>query len=582
MKIKQYNFILIVIIAVFTFFLYAFHNIEYKDTEVILSALDEMNENALGTNITIMKVVIDEVEYDAKEFFYGWSTSENGEISWEWDRENNSISGVIPVGHTRKIIFSANPWKGKATLFVNQAMEEIDMYSELGNGTYIYEVKGEPYLSLNYIFSCCAFLCEILVVLFLIHLLSNKILNKMFKLNKIDSWIFHFIDGKLYFVLFIIVTVFALLVRISMFEYKTGDYIDYLEPWYMQLKGDGIWGLKKTIGNYTEGYMLFLAILTYLPIKPLYGIKLFSMVFDFFTAVVVGKYVYEYGNYKNKKMWATVFYSIALFLPTVLINSSYWGQCDSIYTFMLILSLYFYSKEKWNLVFVLVGTALAFKLQTILVLPVFLILYCKERKFSIFSFFIIPITYLGWSLPALLVGKPINEVIKTVLSYGSGTTSALTGGFNNFYTLVLTDNTEILSHIYHMGLGITLVLVACSMVIFVKKSWNCSINKIISIFLYFIMLITYFLPGMHERYLYFGDVISLIWFAVIKKKKYWYLPLGINLFSLINYIRYVTGVWPTDEWNILLEINALVAIVYLIFLCHILVLLYNEVTNENR
>ena len=69
MKIKQYNFILIVIIAVFTFFLYAFHNIEYKDTEVILSALDEMNENALGTNITIMKVVIDEVEYDAKEFF---------------------------------------------------------------------------------------------------------------------------------------------------------------------------------------------------------------------------------------------------------------------------------------------------------------------------------------------------------------------------------------------------------------------------------------------------------------------------------------------------------------------------------
>ena len=96
------------------------------------------------------------------------------------------------------------------------------------------------------------------------------------------------------------------------------------------------------------------------------------------------------------------------------------------------------------------------------------------------------------------------------------------------------------------------------------------------------MLITYFLPGMHERYLYFGDVISLIWFAVTKKKKYWYLPLGINLFSLINYIRYVTGVWPTDEWNILLEINALAAIVYLIFLCHILVLLYNEVTNENR
>lgn len=68
------------------------------------------------------------------------------------------------------------------------------------------------------------------------------------------------------------------------------------------------------------------------------------------------------------------------------------------------------------------------------------------------------------------------------------------------------------------------------------------------------MLITYFMPGMHERYLYLGDITSIIWFVVIGKIKYWFIPLGVNLFSIISYIRCVTVIWAT-------EYSALIAVV---------------------
>lgn len=173
----------------------------------------------------------------------------------------------------------------------------------------------------------------------------------------------------------------AVYTRVKLFNYKSGDYIDYLEPWYMQLKDcGGIYGLKNVIGNYTEGYMLFLALLTYIPVNPLYGIKYFSMLFEILTAILIGVYVYEHNQGEHRKLWTAVFYGMALFLPTALINASYWRQCDSIYTFWILLSVYLYEKKKWKYVFITLGCALAFKLQTILVIPVFLVLYYKESE----------------------------------------------------------------------------------------------------------------------------------------------------------------------------------------------------------
>lgn len=263
-----------------------------------------------------------------------------------------------------------------------------------------------------------------------------------------------------------------------MFNYLTGDAQVYI-AWSTQLKeAGGIKGLSKVTTEYPEGYMLFLALLPYLPINPLYGIKIFSIVFDFLSALLVAKFVYEFGKYENKKMWTVIFYSLFLFLflPTVLANAVYWGQTDSIYTFWILLDIYFYNKSRWKSMFFALGCGVAFKTLTILVLPVFIILYCKKKEFSIFNFLIILGTYLLWSIPAIFSGKSIILILKTIFSFGSRN-HGLAPGFRNFYTLILTSDPEIISYIKNMGTAITFVLVACTMLIFIIKKYIMSFEK---------------------------------------------------------------------------------------------------------
>jgi len=49
------------------------------------------------------------------------------------------------------------------------------------------------------------------------------------------------------------------------------------------------------------------------------------------------------------------------------------------------------------------------------------------------------------------------------------------------------------------------------------------------------IFIPFVLPGMHERYMYLGDVLGVLYFLVIRKNIH--LPLGILIVSFYSYIR---------------------------------------------
>lgn len=398
---------------------------------------------------------------------------------------------------------------------------------------------------------------------------------------KSDCVLQGFIDNNMEVILMSVILFLACYVRIKLFNYESGDYF-YYKQWYECLKDQGgIAGLKNEIGNYTEGYMLFLALLTYLPIKDLYGIKLFSILFDFLTAFLIRKMICDDLNINNKKLVANLCFGLTLFAPTIVFNSAYWGQCDSIYTFFLVYSIYCYSKERWNAVFICLGCAFAFKLQAIFVIPVYLVLYVKDKKFSVWKFGLVPFAYFIWSVPAFFAGKPIERIIHLFFSYGTGTTTELTGSFNNLYTLVLSKDEYVNNYIRIVGVTLTLILTACSMAVFVKVNWEAGLYQIIILSLYFVLLITYFLPGMHERYLYTGDILCIIWWVFSRKREYWYIPSGILMFSLLSYMRYITEIWPGDEWNILTEINGLVSVIYFFFLLKTLTVLYQELEEKH-
>lgn len=57
--------------------------------------------------------------------------------------------------------------------------------------------------------------------------------------------------------------VVAFLVRLYWFDWQSGDYTIYLEPWFTQLKDNGgLAALKDPIGDYNVSYLFLMALLT--------------------------------------------------------------------------------------------------------------------------------------------------------------------------------------------------------------------------------------------------------------------------------------------------------------------------------
>src|SRR6185437_2335814 len=97
---------------------------------------------------------------------------------------------------------------------------------------------------------------------------------------------------------------------------------------------------------------------------------------------------------------AVLAFAVVLFAPTVLINSGYWGQCDSIYAAFCLGSLYF--------------------------LPALLIVMVVNRR-RLLALLAIPATFILMLLPAALAGRSWRSLL--MVYPNQVTTGGNAGGF---------------------------------------------------------------------------------------------------------------------------------------------------------
>ncbi|MDE6107264.1 MAG: conjugal transfer protein TraL, partial [Oscillospiraceae bacterium] len=129
----------------------------------------------------------------------------------------------------------------------------------------------------------------------------------------------------------------ALFIRVLLFDYITLDYQDFLSKWvaYFRQNG-GFAALKDPVGNYNVPYLYMLSVLSYLPIPDLYGIKLFSVLFDILLS---------WGGLRltkrltEKESAPLICFCVLLLLPSVVLNGACWGQCDSVWAALCLLAL---------------------------------------------------------------------------------------------------------------------------------------------------------------------------------------------------------------------------------------------------
>ena len=366
--------------------------------------------------------------------------------------------------------------------------------------------------------------------------------------NKNIVW--DFIDSHTNLVYIIIITVFALIARYLLIEYASGDYEMFLKPWFNELKSfGGLGGLAYDIGNYTPGYMTILALLTYLPIKSVISIKIVSIIFDIIGAVAVKKIVEELlHDKKYKDKIALLMYAVCLFLPTVLLNSAYWAQSDSIYTSFVLISILYLVKKNFKKAIIFWSIALAFKFQAIFIFPLYVLIYIADHKNIKFRYLLyIPLIIFMFSIPKVIYSGDLLAGFKVYVNQAGTYDQYITLNFPNIYSIFLkgseASNPNLINtpfkELSTIGIIATFAILATFAYFVYNKKIKFDKNAIIEFGLLSILITTFFLPQMHERYLFMGDIIALL-YLVVNRKNY-FVPLMIEFISLNGYMYLLFG-----------------------------------------
>lgn len=324
----------------------------------------------------------------------------------------------------------------------------------------------------------------------------------------------------------------AMLLRGLCMDHETLDYQNFLAKWVQFFRENGGWSaLSESIGNYNVPYLYFLALFSYSGVPDLYLIKFLSIFFDVILAWAVMRLVYVYR--KTPGAVLTGFF-VTLFLPTVILNGAYWGQCDSIYAAFAVLSVYFALDGKPIPSVVCIALSFAFKLQAVFVMPVFLMfLYTRRMKWWHLAFF--PLTYFIVVLPAILAGRPAMDTILLYFNQAGSVGSALNYNSSSVFSFVRgTVNNSTASA---LGIAAAALFLALVLLWLFSHRDRVSDKAALGCVLLICVGVPFLLPHMHDRYFFIADIISLV-FAVVAPQMF-FVPVLVSFASLLGYHAYI-------------------------------------------
>jgi Gpi18-like mannosyltransferase len=335
----------------------------------------------------------------------------------------------------------------------------------------------------------------------------------------------------------IAVIVFGILLKIALLPVVKNehDFVNFLLPWVNFIKANGYFeAMKYPFYNYTPTYIYLLVLIAKIGINPVIGIKIVSILFEYLMAFFVGKIV-QLKYPSRLTMLATL--AIVPLIPTVLMNASYWHQCDAVYSAFAIGSIFFLLNKRSLLSIVFLGIAFAFKMQTAMLLPFFFVALLRgEVKW--YYFLAVPAVYFLAILPTWFAGRPWADLLGIYLAQAD-TTHKLTLNFPNFYTWFTTPNLSVDDTLYPIlmpvGIFVTVCVTIVCGILLSRKIIRFDLETWVRLAFLSAIVVPFLLPGMHERYMFLGDVLGVLYFLVLRRNIH--LPLGIIFVSSYSYIR---------------------------------------------
>lgn len=336
------------------------------------------------------------------------------------------------------------------------------------------------------------------------------------------------------------------------------DLRDFLRPWFEQIATRGFPALAGEYANYTPPYLYLLAL------ADLFGhglsdtvlIKAPSIVGNAASAVLVGLIMRHMGR---DVAWSLLAAGFFLLLPTVVLNSVYWGQSDIVYTTFLLAFLLATLKRQPLLAVLCFGVALSFKMQSIFLGPYVLYLLLR-REIPWRYIALIPVVYGVAMVPAWLAGRPWGDLLLIYAAQG-GYYQELSRNAPNLYTLAQRFGLD-----YHAGVLIGLVaatIAGLALSVYGQKLRAGEAEAKLLVATASALLMPFLLPKMHDRYFFVADVFSFT--LACATARFWWLAGTIQAASAAAYLRFLFGVYRGPYVGALLSTMAVLGMAWLLY-----------------
>ena len=358
----------------------------------------------------------------------------------------------------------------------------------------------------------------------------------------------------------------GLSMRIGLFEYESGDYISFLEVWIRECRNAGGFpylGIEpgitdKSTINYGCMYQYVIILAYYFSgiMKEHYFLKLISVIFDVICAVSVMRIAYLVTEGDRKK--AIMAFGAMMFLPTSVLNSGAWAQCDSIYTAFVLLSLLHLMKGNNKRLFIYLALAYSFKQQAIFIVPFLIIMWLKGRVKLRYIYWI-PVVLVATDIPALIAGRDPIRLLKIYLSQVV-TYTKLTMNYPSIYTVVSSQLArDYRKLIISVGTMAAVALLGAIAYYIRDKKYEINGINMVTLVIFTVEVCLFTLPVMHERYGYLPEILSVV-YAVTGYKRMVVCAV-LQMISLVTYSKFLFGSTVGELWPLTIGLFAVIVVV---------------------
>lgn len=334
-------------------------------------------------------------------------------------------------------------------------------------------------------------------------------------------------------------------VRWYFLDRQTMDYQNFLSRWYDTLDEQGFSAFREQFADYNYPYLYLIWLLTVLHVPSLIGIKALSIIFD----VALASLAYRIVALRTDRFWLRALaFGVVSLLPSVIMNSAWWGQADAVYTACVVAGIYFllraqggdarrgdtsgvdserqahvgnrpawnrsaWAVRAWNpyvsnsvVACVFFGLAISFKLQAIFVLPVVLWLLVR-RRIPWYALLAIPAVYVLLDLPAVVAGASWSTALSVYLNQ-TDSYKQLTLGAANLYQLIPISGDA--TWLAHLGIGLAALVIVVFLAWSLWKKPAVTPASILVVATASAAIVPFLLPAMHDRYFYAVEILSVI------------------------------------------------------------------------